>query len=114
MTDTTTEQPTYFHGGAPGLRPNQYILPPDVTGARSTSDMHDAPRADAALFCPLIDPELAILRLISRGVTDMKIGKATSHSERTISSMVGRMMKRTETVTRTHLIATALRNGWIR
>lgn len=69
--------------------------------------------AEATSYCPLIDEELAVLRLISRGISDAKIAHATSHSERAIGSLVGRMMKRAEAVTRTHLVATALRNGWI-
>lgn len=63
---------------------------------------------------PLTDHELAILRLISRGCIDPQISKATGHPVRTISSMVSRMMRRTESASRTHLVATALRNGWIR
>lgn len=31
--------PTYYHGGIPGLRVGQYILPPSETGALSLSDM---------------------------------------------------------------------------
>lgn len=31
--------PTYYHGGVPGLRVGQYILPPAETGALSLSDM---------------------------------------------------------------------------
>lgn len=64
--------------------------------------------------CPLDDHELAIIRLISRGCGDVKIGRAVGRSERSISHMVSRMMRATDSATRTHLVATALRNGWIR
>jgi DNA-binding NarL/FixJ family response regulator len=69
--------------------------------------------AEASSYCPLEDHELAILRLVSRGATDPQIAKATSRPAYTITSIVGRVMKRTDCVSRTHLVATALRNGWI-
>jgi len=71
------------------------------------------PTAATGTYCPLEDHELAIVRLISRGATDAQIARATSRPARTITSIVVRVMKRTDTVSRTHLVATALRNGWI-
>ncbi len=39
---------TYFHGGVPGLRVGQYILPPCETGAFSVADCTTAPEAEQA------------------------------------------------------------------
>lgn len=38
----------YFHGGVPGLRQGQYILPPCETGAFSVADCKSAPAAEQA------------------------------------------------------------------
>lgn len=35
--------PTYYHGGVPGLRVGGYILPPCETGAQSVADVVNAP-----------------------------------------------------------------------
>lgn len=29
---------SYFHGGRPGMRPGQFVLPPSITGAKSMAD----------------------------------------------------------------------------
>lgn len=39
---------TYFHGGVPGLRVGQYILPPCESGAKSVADCEGAPEAEQA------------------------------------------------------------------
>lgn len=37
--------PAFYHGGIPGLRVGQHILPPDQTGAVTVADVPDAPEA---------------------------------------------------------------------
>jgi hypothetical protein len=42
------KQPTYFHGGRPGLRVGGLILPPSVTGERSVQDSTNTPADEQA------------------------------------------------------------------
>ena len=45
-----TSGPVYYHGGIPGLRIGQHILPPDVTGAFSVADTSSATAEQQAVI----------------------------------------------------------------
>jgi len=54
--------PRWYHGGVPGLKRGQQILPPSVTGAVSVADkMITAPAAERELIAKVHDPDLVYI-----------------------------------------------------
>lgn len=68
MTDSAAR---WYHGGFPGLKRGQHILPPSVTGAISVSDkVIDAPDDMRRRVAKVHDPDLVYL---SQDVADARV-----------------------------------------
>jgi DNA-binding NarL/FixJ family response regulator len=57
--------------------------------------------------------ELEVLRLVSEGLSVRQIARELAYSERTIKKVVQDLTIRFSARNRTHLVCSAIRNGWI-
>lgn len=67
-----------------------------------------------ASTCPLDDRDLTILRHVADGASDRATADAAGVTPKSVSSRISRMVRRTNCRTRAHLVATAIRRGWIK
>jgi DNA-binding NarL/FixJ family response regulator len=63
------------------------------------------------LFAVLSQRELEVVRLVVEGATNEMIAQRLGRSARTVHSHVAAAMRKTESISRTHLAVRALRGG---
>lgn len=76
------------------------------TGVRPDNNTHPG--------CPLTPIELCIIRHLAAGTPQRVIARELNFSPNSMRTTIARMLERTNSATRSHLVATTLRNGWIR
>jgi DNA-binding CsgD family transcriptional regulator len=64
--------------------------------------------------CPFTDKELELLRRLADGETRSRIAREMLVKERSLYTSVSRMLARVGASNATHLVAGALRAGWIK
>lgn len=69
-----------------------------------------APRA----LCPFSPTELDVLRRLADGDGRAKIARDVLITKKSLDTAIGRMFRRVDAANVTQLVATALREGWIR
>ncbi len=89
----------------------EYLIDP-IIAARVLSDFHlgmppQAPRAE-----PLTESEMAVLRLVARGVENEHIAQALGYSVYTVANRLRTIYEKLHVTNRTQAALYALRHGW--
>jgi DNA-binding NarL/FixJ family response regulator len=71
-------------------------------------------QADDTASHSLSPRELEVLTLTAKGLTNKEIGYRLNLSERTIQFHLRSIFNKTDTESRTQVVALAVRNGWVR
>jgi two-component system, NarL family, response regulator LiaR len=87
-----------------------YLIDP-IVAARVLSELHLAmPRLPHAE--PLMESEMAVLRLVARGVDNKDIAQALNYSVYTVSNRLRTIYEKLQVSNRTQAAIYALRHGW--
>lgn len=69
---------------------------------------------DESSPCPLTDRQIEVVRLLADGVTQAEIAQRLYLGLTTVKTHLAHAHQRAGTRSAAHLVATALRRGWIR
>jgi DNA-binding NarL/FixJ family response regulator len=81
---------------------------------RNQPDPQTLPPVRPAGKTPLSDRELQVLRLVAEGESNRQIGEELGLSALTVKSHLARIARKLGSGDRAHLVATAIRKGYIR
>lgn len=88
----------------------EYLIDP-IIAARVLGEFH-LPVAAATKPAVLLEPEIAVLRLVAQGMDNREIAKRLHYSEHTVSNRLRTIFDKLHVTNRTQAALYALRQGW--
>jgi NarL family two-component system response regulator LiaR len=90
----------------------EYLIDPNIA-ARVLSELHVAVPPQAPQIEPLTESEMAVLRLVAKGVENEHIAQALNYSVYTVANRLRTIYEKLHVNNRTQAALYALRQGWV-
>jgi NarL family two-component system response regulator LiaR len=90
----------------------EYLIDP-IIAARVLSELHVAVPPQAPQIEPLTESEMAVLRLVAKGVENEHIAQALNYSVYTVANRLRTIYEKLHVNNRTQAALYALRQGWV-